>query len=279
MEGAMVPFLQDAALVQETALVLRGRLPVRDVVDATSDDETGSEHSAQDLDVNAPLVKSLMGLMPREHVDSLRVVTANANACKRDGVWCAADGAHSPEQQPAFIGSTASLKDLFSLPYTTEAVTVGLHRMGDSLLLDGNLEDALESVRQGSSSDTPPLPGERKQRRPSVEDAAAAAASTSTSSSTSTAKPAADALSVVPPNAWTAASFQQPPEPQSSEGGHSSLFRQFYWNLHELKLMLGSDQMVAGTAEHPRVAVKVGCNLQLYTNADALLLVLLVVLR
>jgi hypothetical protein len=266
MEGAMVPFLQDAALVQETALVLRGRLPVRDVVDATSDDETGSEHSAQDLDVNAPLVKSLMGLMPREHVDSLRVVTANANACKRDGVWCAADAAHSAEQQPAFIGSTASLKDLFSLPYTTEAVTVGLHRMGDSLLLDGNLEDALESVRQGSSSDTPPLPGERKQRRPSVEDAAAAAASSNNStSSTSTAKPATDALSVVPPNAWTAASFQQPPEPKSSEGGHSSFFRQFYWNLHELKLMLGSDQMVAGTAEHPRVAVKVCWNV-MYRN-------------
>ncbi|CAM9922203.1 unnamed protein product, partial [Hapterophycus canaliculatus] len=42
-----------------------------------------------------------------------------------------------------FLGTTDSVRDLFHLPFTNEAVTVGLHRVGQTLVLDGNLDEVL----------------------------------------------------------------------------------------------------------------------------------------
>ncbi|CAM9893159.1 unnamed protein product, partial [Scytosiphon promiscuus] len=42
-----------------------------------------------------------------------------------------------------FLGTTDSVRELFHLPFTNEAVTVGLHRVGQTLVLDGNLDEVL----------------------------------------------------------------------------------------------------------------------------------------
>ncbi|CAN0521499.1 unnamed protein product, partial [Ectocarpus sp. 12 AP-2014] len=42
-----------------------------------------------------------------------------------------------------FLGTTESVRELFHLPFTSEAVSVGLHRVGQTLVLDGNLDQVL----------------------------------------------------------------------------------------------------------------------------------------
>eukprot|EP00752_Nemacystus_decipiens_P010351 g9221.t1 len=56
-----------------------------------------------------------------------------------------------------FLGTTDSVRDLFHLPYTTDAVTVGLHRVGQTLVLDGNLDDVLAPAAAAAAA-KPPVP-------------------------------------------------------------------------------------------------------------------------
>eukprot|EP00903_Cladosiphon_okamuranus_P008405 g8081.t1 len=56
-----------------------------------------------------------------------------------------------------FLGTTDSVRNLFHLPYTSDAVTVGLHRVGQTLVLDGNLDDVLAPAAAAATA-KPPVP-------------------------------------------------------------------------------------------------------------------------
>ena len=57
-----------------------------------------------------------------------------------------------------FLGTTDSVRDLFHLPYTSEAVTVGLHRVGQTLVLDGNLDDVLAPAAAAAAAAKASMP-------------------------------------------------------------------------------------------------------------------------
>lgn len=71
------------------------------------------------------------------------------------GSGSAADG--SSRGGLDFLGTTDSVRDLFHLPYTSDAVTVGLHRVGQTLVLDGNLDDVLAPAAAAAAA-KPPVP-------------------------------------------------------------------------------------------------------------------------
>ncbi|KAG5177005.1 hypothetical protein JKP88DRAFT_350838 [Tribonema minus] len=310
IERAIIPF---EGSPRDARADSRALINVRDLVDTSDDESVASEHSTQELDCTAPLVKSLMKTMPREHVDSLRLVTTAPHAPHRrhrkqhqqgggDALWATSSNPPAPHNAeavdpPDFLGSTASLRDLFKLPYTPEAVTVGLHRVGRTLVVDGGVEDALSGAHARADaehaelhlpSDEGPAGGDspKSTDRAAGGPAAAAAAAAGEveeagGAAAADLRPACEerdavaaaaecagggAVSVLPPLAWSTRTFAQPPHPQgwqqqqqgssSGGGGGSAFARQFHWNLHEMKLLLGSDQLVAGTSEHPRVSVK-----------------------
>lgn len=85
-----------------------------------------------------------------------------------------------------FLGTTDSVRDLFHLPYTTDAVTVGLHRVGQTLVLDGNLDDVLAPSAAAAAA-KPPVPAPPPPPPPSSSPASRAtgrAGASSTSSNT-----------------------------------------------------------------------------------------------
>lgn len=57
-----------------------------------------------------------------------------------------------------FLGTTDSVRELFHLPYTSEAVTVGLHRVGETLVLDGNLDEVLAPAAAAAAAAKAPTP-------------------------------------------------------------------------------------------------------------------------
>lgn len=69
-----------------------------------------------------------------------------------------------------FLGTTDSVRDLFHLPYTSDAVTVGLHRVGQTLVLDGSLDDVLAPAAAAAAAQptvpAPPPPSSSPTSKP-----------------------------------------------------------------------------------------------------------------
>lgn len=80
-----------------------------------------------------------------------------------------------------FLGTTDSVRDLFHLPYTRDAVTVGLHRVGQTLVLDGNLDDVLAPAAAAAAAKSPvPAPPPPSSSPASKPSGAAGASSSNT---------------------------------------------------------------------------------------------------
>ncbi|CAM9836946.1 unnamed protein product [Choristocarpus tenellus] len=161
LQLAIIPSRRRRPSPTEDALV-----PVRLLV------QGGNARSERD---NA-LMRSLISLMPHEQADSEFSVTAPLHThggngtvgeqwgSRTRGSWGrqTSSGGSSPFSADGgladtgldFLGSTDAMRDLFHLPYTSETVTVGLHRVGQTLVLDGNLGEVL-TLNPPSQSPSP----------------------------------------------------------------------------------------------------------------------------
>ncbi|CAM9270579.1 unnamed protein product [Discosporangium mesarthrocarpum] len=170
MELALVP---TRTTLKPSSTEVRELVPVRTLVQGQREIGKTVSRSADD---NA-LMQSLISLMPHEQADSQFSVTAPNYGSRHDSGtvdspshWTSGqpfpearhgqgrgggqEGSGPPSAFSSgraladaaldFLGSTDSLKDLLHLPYTSDAVTIGLHRVGQTLVLDGNLEEVLK---------------------------------------------------------------------------------------------------------------------------------------
>lgn len=83
-----------------------------------------------------------------DHIDGSGCGTSDGDASRGDGAGRRQGGGGGQRGSSSgggldFLGTTDSVRDLFHLPYTSESVTVGLHRVGKTLVLDGNLDEVL----------------------------------------------------------------------------------------------------------------------------------------
>ncbi|CAM9424851.1 unnamed protein product [Chrysoparadoxa australica] len=188
----------------------------------------GGEDEAEVLPLNSQMAKRLMSVMPEEQrQQSFNVITRPLRGRERKAA-SKPDAETTPTSRCYdIIGAADSVKQLLQLPYCDSPLSIGLHRVGETLLLDS----PLEGITDGTVPVVPVPPGHGTNHSEGV-------------------KALADLQALVPLQSADKGS----PAQDRSFMRPQAFWRHVSWQLQGLDMLLGSNLVVCKDGDSDRSA-------------------------